>query len=447
MDAQKIWSNTLSSLKSQFSSSSFKTWFAKSYALDFKEQGGSNLLIIAVPNNFVKEQLEKRYHDQIAGEIEKQGVKTSIIFVVSAKTEPKALKNEPIFSGAVNNVFSAFASRGLNAGHTFENFVVGFSNNLAYLAATQVAKEPGSVYNPLLIYGPTGVGKTHLLQSIGNEIMSKSPDAKVVYVSAERFTNEFVESLRNKTQEAFRHKYRKADVLLVDDIQFLAGKESTQDEFFFTFNELFMAGKQLVCATDRHPRELGKIKERLVSRFLGGMAADISVPDLEMKMAIIHAKCREKGVTLPSEIIAHIAQSCPGGARELEGSVVSVLAQIKLSGGKVDMETIKIAYADKKSDIPSITPGKVIDAVCKYYKVKSTDLCGASRKASLVKARQTLMYLLRKELELPLTQIGQLLGGRDHSTVIHALDKVQRLQVDRVKSDELLRIESLIFAS
>lgn len=404
-------------------------------------------MIIGVPNSFVKEQLEKRYFDQIIAEVKKQEIEANVIFVVSKKASSKIVKNEPIFSGDVNSVFGSSAPRGLAGYQTFGNFVVGFSNNLAYLVATQVAKEPGRVYNPLLIYGPTGVGKTHLLQAIGNEILQKSEGAKVTYVTAERFTNEFVESLRNKTQQAFRDRYRKVDLLLVDDVQFLAGKDGTQDEFFFTINELFMAGKQVVCACDRHPRELGKVKERLVSRFLGGMAADISLPDLEMKMAIVQAKSKEKGVLLPSEVVAHIAQSCVGGARELEGSLISILAQVKLAGGKVDLETLKMAYADKKTDLPSVTPGKIIDAVCKYYKVKSTDICGVSRKASLVRARQTLMYLLRSELELPLTQIGQMMGGRDHSTVIHALGKVQGLQVDQAKSDELLRIKSLIFSS
>ncbi|MBI3342262.1 chromosomal replication initiator protein DnaA [Candidatus Curtissbacteria bacterium] len=424
MDGQKVWSLALAELKNQFSASSFKTWFSGSYVLDVKEHEGSWLLVIGVPNSFVKEQLEKRYFAQIETEIEKQGTKAALVFVVAKKTPVKAPKNEPIFSGEINQVFASSNVKGLFGNQTFNNFVVGFSNNLAYLVATQVAKEPGRVYNPLLIYGPTGVGKTHLLQAIGNELLTKSEGAKVMYVSAEKFTNEFVESLRNKTQEAFRHKYRKVDLLLVDDIQFLSGKEGTQDEFFFTINELFMAGKQVVCASDRHPRELGKVKERLVSRFLGGMAADISLPDLEMKMAIVQAKCREKGVSLPSEVIAHMAQSCVGGARELEGSLVSVLAQVKLAGGKVDIEALKISYTDKKLEMPAVTPGKIIDAVCKYYKVRSGDICGVSRKAALVRARQTLMYLLRKELDLPLVQIGQLMGGRDHSTIFSVDSKI-----------------------
>src|SRR3989344_3609601 len=346
-DGQKIWNSVLASLKAQFTSSAYRTWFSGSYVMEYKKQGGKNLLIVGVPNNFVKEQLEQRYFREIEAELKKHDKLVEIVYIISARKEKVAIKNEPILTGNVNNYFGFVKSGGLNPVNVFDNFVVGFSNNLAYLAPTQAAKEPGSLYNPLLIYGPTGVGKTHLLQAIGNEILKTSDAAKVVYVSAEKFTNEFLESLRNKTQDSFRAKYRKADVLLVDDVQFLAGKEGTQDEFFFTVNELFLAGKQLVCATDRHPRDIGKLKERLLSRFLGGMAADVALPDLEMKMAIVKEKCKEKSLNLPGDIIAFIAQSCPGGVRELEGALISVLAQIKLSNGKVDLSELRLSFGSK----------------------------------------------------------------------------------------------------
>lgn len=446
-DGQKIWNSVLASLKEQFTPSAYRTWFSGSHVLEYKKQDDQNLMIVGVPNNFVKEQLEQRYYKEIEAELKKHDELATIVYIVSAKKERVVSKNAPILSGNVNNYFGFVKPGGLNPDNVFDNFVVGFSNNLAYLAATQVAKEPGKTYNPLLIYGPTGVGKTHLLQAIGNDIASKSEKANIVYVSAEKFTNEFLESLRNKTQESFRAKYRKADVLLVDDVQFFAGKDGTQDEFFFTFNELFQTGRQIVCATDKHPREIGKFKDRLLSRLAGGMAADVSLPDLEMKMAIINSKCKEKGVQLPGDVIAFIAQSAPGGARELEGALVSVLAQIKLAGGKMGLEGIRLAFEQKHAARPVATPGKIIDAVCKYYKVRSADICGVSRKASLVRARQTLMYLLRKELDLPLAQIGQLLGGRDHSTVIHSIEKINKTQQETAKSDEILRIESLIFAA
>lgn len=446
-DGQKIWNSALLVLKNQLTPSSYKTWLAGSYVLEYKKQSGKNLLIVGVPSSFVKAQLETRYLGEILGELRKQDAQIELVFVISAKVKPMVSKNAPILTGSVNNHFATIRSGGLNSANVFSNFVVGFSNNLAYLAATQVAKEPGRTYNPLLIYGPTGVGKTHLLQAIGNEIAANSEKANIVYVSAEKFTNDFLESLRNKTQESFRAKYRRADVLLVDDVQFFAGKDGTQDEFFFTFNELFLSGRQIVCATDKHPREIGKFKDRLLSRLAGGMAADVSLPNLEMKMAIIASKCKEKGVQLPGDIIAFIAQSAPGGARELEGALISVLAQIKLAGGKLGLEEIRLAFEKKTIVRPVATPGKIIDAVCKHYKVKSADICGLSRKASLVRARQTLMYLLRKELDLPLAQIGQLLGGRDHSTVIHSIEKINKTQQETAKSDEILRIESLIFAT
>lgn len=448
MESKKIWNNILAKLNEQQTASSYKTWFAGSYVVDLKKDGNESLLIVGVRNNFIKEQIEVRYRSEIEKNIESLGLCVKVIFIVAAKAEVKNVSSAPIFSGEAMGYSQRLGnSSALNPNHQFSNFVVGFSNNLAYLAATQVAAKPGSVYNPLLVYGPTGVGKTHLLQAIGNEISTKSLNAKIVYVSVERFTNEFIESLRNKTQEHFREKYRKADVLLVDDIQFLAGKEGTQDEFFFTLNELVLSGRQIICASDRHPREFGKMKDRLVSRFLGGMAADISLPDLEMKMAIVNTKCREKNVALPSEIVAFIAQSCDGGARELEGALISVLAQIKLNGDKTDMENLKLTIANKKTVRPIVTPGKIIDAVCRHFSVKSVDLCGTSRKASLVKARQVLMFLLRNELDLPLTQIGQLIGGRDHSTVIHGVSQIEKWKGASGASDEILRIQSLIFSN
>src|SRR3989338_8380014 len=252
MEGQKIWASILAGIKSQISSSTFKTWFAGSFVLDYNKTEKKNGLL-----------------------------QTREFFVVSKNDWQGVLeKNEPLFSGVAPTYIGISRKiDGLNPNHTFENFVVGSSNNLAFLAFNQVGGNLGSVYNPLFVYGPTGVGKTHLLQACGNAVLLEIVDAKVLYVSAEKFTNDYIESLRDRTMAAFRQKYRGVDLLLVDDVQFLAGKESTQDEFFYTFNELYLSGRQIVLAADRHPRELGRLKERLVSRFLGGMAVDVARPD------------------------------------------------------------------------------------------------------------------------------------------------------------------------
>lgn len=449
MESQKIWNNILGSLKMQVSPSVFKTWFAGSYALDFKRGEKGNILIVAVKNNFLKEQIERRYLPTLLNVAKEKNGEIDFAFVVSAKPKVKTFKNAPIFSGsALSFVSRSQAPESINPNHTFSNFVVGFSNNIAYLAATQVASNLGKSYNPLLLYGPTGVGKTHLMQAIANDVLNKTAGAKVLYVSAEKFTNDFIESLSNRGQQGFRAKYRNVDVLLVDDIQFFAGKEGTQDEFFFTFNELYLSGRQIICVSDRHPRELRGLKERLTSRFLGGMTADLGLPDYEMRVAIVNQKCKGRGVRLPEEIVSYLARTSLGGARELEGALITALTCLKLSGGQISLDMIKQSLEKRMAAVsPAVTPGRVISVVCRYFKMTAADLTSSSRKAGLVYARQVLMYLLRNELALPLEQIGLLLGGRDHSTVIHGIAKIDEFLKSPEKKDEVLRIKSQISTS
>ena len=444
MEGKKIWSNILSGVRSQVSHSTFKTWFSGSYVLDFKTDTAKPTLIVALKNSFLKEQVEARYKPVIKKIIDKNGTRSlEVIFVVAPKIDDKKPQSEPIFSG----IPQAYYIKGgkaevLNPDYNFANFVVGPSNNLAYTAAKQ-ASSLASTFNPLLIYGTTGVGKTHLLQAIGNQMLSTFEDAKIIYASSEKFTNEYIESLKNKTQEQFRNKYRTADLLLVDDIQFLAGKESTQDEFFYTFNELSLLKKQVVLVSDKHPSVLGKIKERLISRFLGGMCVDISLPDIEMRKAMIDIKCQARGVSLPEEISLFIAESCPGGARELEGLLISALSLSRLSGGKISLDDVKKVSSNFTNTKEAIPPENVTLSVASHFKIPADDLVGASRKANIVLARQILIYLLRKDLGLPLVRIGVLVGGRDHSTIIHSIKKLKNLiETDRNLNDEVLRIRS-----
>ncbi len=445
MESQKIWTDILSEIKSQVSLSVFKTWFLGSRALDIKESREKKLLVVGVKNNFLKEHLEQRYFGVISDIAKKKiGINSEIIFVVASGVQA-ASGREPIFSGVVQNVILKRKVEILNPNYTFENFAVGASNNLPYVAAKGVAGNIGSNYNPLFIYGPTGVGKTHLLQAIGNEFCSSSIDGKTLYVSSEKFTNDYLESLVNKTQIAFRTKYRTLDLLLIDDIQFLSGKESTQDEFFHTFNELVISGKQVVIVADRHPKDLPRIKERLVSRFLGGLSVDVNLPDLEMRTAILRLKCREKGVTIDDDVITYIAESCDGGARELEGSLISALSLSRLSGGKSSLSEIKEATERNKKVINiKVGADKIIDIVSSYYQVKKYDLCGSSRKSKINLARQVAMYFLRQVGGFSLAEIGERVGGRDHSTIIHGVEKIQRLAASAAFGDDLLRIKKLL---
>jgi len=447
-DGQKLWGDILSQVKSQVSPSNFKTWFAGSHVLEFKNSEDKKLLMVGVKNSFLKEQVEARYKPIISEIKESKGYRDlEVVFVVAQKEVKPVLNKEPLFSGQPQNIIiNMRQAEALNPSFTFENFIVGSTNNLAHVASTQVSESLGSNYNPLLIYGPTGVGKTHLLQAIGNKVIDKTIDAKVLYVTSEKFTNDYIQSLNNKTTQMFRQKYRGVDLLLVDDIQFLAGKESTQDEFFNCFNELVLSRRQVVVASDKHPKELGRLKERLVSRFLGGMVVDVGYPDYEMKIAIIKAKCAQKSIKLADDLINYIARESHGGAREIEGVLTSTMAKIKIAGGKFNHEEIKeMVSKNSQASKVALTPGRIFAVVCKRFRIDEDSIKNSSRKARLVKARQLLMYLLRHELGLPLASIGELVGGRDHSTVIHAVDKIaKKINEDKLFNDEVLRITAVI---
>lgn len=448
MSIQAVWSGILAGVRSQVSSSAYKAWFSGSSALELKKSGERDILVIGTKNNFLKEQLEKKYLPIVVNGAKKQGLKNcEIIFVVANHRQKEAKpKTEPLFTGVAQTSISFFRkSEALSLNHTFENFVVGASNNLAYMAFSAAATSPGVAYNPLLVYGQTGVGKTHLLQAFGNRVLSQVLDAKVLYASAEKFTNDYIESLNNHTQQAFRAKYRGVDVLLVDDAQFFAGKDSTQDEFFFTTEELSLSGRQVVLVTDRHPKELTRFKDRLASRFMGGLVVDIAKPDLELKIAILAQKCKEKGVAVSGEILEYIARATDGGIRELEGSLVRTLALVKLSSGKITLEAVKKSIGNTpKVPTRAISAQVVVDAVCRHFRISRADLCGPRRNADLVYPRQILMFLLREDLGLALEAIGELLGGRDHSTVVYGVDKMAHLlSSDQNRRDEVSRIRAI----
>jgi len=433
IDSKKLWNEILRDIKSDLSPANFRTWFS-STKLESEEDNEKPSFKIIVLNNFVKEQIQARYLDQIRELLEARSGENSFDLLVEVGevelpkpedsikervfSEPDTVKEMKIGWGSASN---------LNPNFSLEKFVVGNSNNLAFAAAQAVTQSPGSVYNPFFIYGGVGVGKTHLMQAVANGILEKDPGVTVIYTTCEKFTNEFIESISSRNSKGFREKFRRADVLLIDDIQFLSGKESTQEEFFHTFNELYGGGKQIIMTSDRHPSSLGKIEDRLVSRFLGGLTVDISNPDFEMRVAIINQKIKAKNLSLTPEIVDIIASKVDKNTRELQGVLTGIISLASLSGQEINVDIVKKFFGiqgENKHSRP-VTPRRIISVVGQKTKISTGDILGKNRQKELVLARQIVMYLLREEYKFSLVSIGDSLGGRDHTTVMHGVDKIK----------------------
>jgi chromosomal replication initiator protein len=330
------------------------------------------------------------------------------------------------------------SSAGFNQRYTFDSFVIGSGNRFAHAAARAVAESPGRSYNPLFLYGDTGLGKTHLMQAIGNELMRRRPDMNCVFISSEHFTNQLIQSIAEKSTQRFRAKYRKVDVLLIDDIQFIAGKEATQEEFFHTFNELFDHHKQIVIASDRPPKEIKRIEERLVSRFEWGLVTDIQPPDLETRIAILQNKAQRENLVIPSEVLRFIATYVTSNIRELEGALITVLAYSRLTEQKVNLEMVEDVLRDLigSEKIKPVSVEQVQRAVAEHYDVRISDLCGRSKQRQFVQPRQMAMYLCKQLItSMSLSDIGAAFGGKDHTTVIYACNSV----TEKAKADLALR--------
>jgi chromosomal replication initiator protein len=329
----------------------------------------------------------------------------------------------------------------LNPRYTFDSFIVGPFNELPHAAATAVAKNPGSVYNPLFIYGGVGLGKTHLLQAIGNEIIKNFAKKKVKYISSEKFTSEVVSSIRNHEMESFKIKYRNSDVLIIDDVQFLAGKEKTQEEFFHIFNVLYENNKQIIISSDRPPKAIQSLAERLRSRFEGGMIADISLPDLETRIAILKTKAQEKKIDFPEEIYQYIASIVQKNIRELEGALNRLLAHQRINNQPPDLETTKNLLKNLISGpCQMVTPKKIIQVVAEFYDLKEKDILAPSRKKEIVRPRQIAMFLLREELKCSFPFIGRRFSGKDHTTAIYSCRKISQEFLKNKKTEEEIQL-------
>ena len=432
LDYQQLWQAALGELQLQMSRPNYDTWF-KDTALVGLE---GDTCVVAVPNPFTMEWLETRcvplIRKTLLGIV---GRPVDVRFVLKAAAAPSppaapllGLTAEPD-EGAARRPRRSAASQTtttpLNPKYTFAEFVVGSGNRLAHAACLAVAEHPGHQYNPLFIYGGVGLGKTHLLHAIAHDVLAV-PGARVVYVSSETFTNELIDSIRQRRGDEFRNKYRHCDVLLIDDIQFIAGKESTQEEFFHTFNAVHGASGHIVLSSDRPPKAIPTLEDRLRSRFEWGLIADVQPPDLETRIAILQAKCAKLEVDVPADVLAYIAHKVQSNIRELEGTLNRVVAHAALSQQPVSTETAVAALADVLVDTTrrAVRPESVLEAVTRYYNVSLLDLQGKARDKRVVGPRQVAMYLLRDETTLSLPDIGALLGGRDHTTVMHGVQKV-----------------------
>jgi len=434
VDSKKLWSEILKDIKSDLSPANFRTWFSAT-KLENNYDNEKIMFKVVVLNNFVREQIQARYLDQIKDRIsQKYSEEEFDLTVEVGKVEILNIEDQP----KINEVFKEQTStneikvgwssaNNLNPNFTFDKFVVGNSNNLAFAAAQAVAQSPGSVYNPFFIYGGVGIGKTHLMQAVANGILERDSSVRVIYTTCEKFTNEFIESISSKNSKNFREKFRRNDILMIDDIQFLSGKESTQEEFFHTFNELYGGGKQIIMTSDRHPSSLGKIEDRLVSRFLGGLTVDIGNPDFEMRVAIINQKIKTKNLDLTPEIVDIIASKVDKNTRELEGVLTGIISLASLRGQAIDVDIVKKFFGIQSETRRSkpITPRRVISVVGNKTKISTGDILGKNRQKELVTARQIVMYLLREEYKFSLVSIGDSLGGRDHTTVMHGVEKIK----------------------
>ncbi len=434
MDILATWKAVLTELEMSISPVYFPTWI-KPLALSSLEKTGNDLHLATIlcPSSYHQSMVGQRYAGQIQRSLERVcGTKIELTYIIgrdastSSAQAPSPLFDEP------QQISRGEGSNNLNPRLTFESYVVGGSNNFAYAAAQGAAKSPGTRYNPLFIYGGVGLGKTHLMQAVGHAIYHDHPDWNIMYISAETFGSDLIASLQNKKTPAFKKKYRAPNVLLVDDIQFIAGKEYIQEEFFHTFNALYMSQRQVILTSDRPPQEIVKLEERLSSRFMGGLMVDVQSPDFETRVAILTQKCEALKIAIPSEAISLIAERTTTNIRELEGALQGIYTKSLPGGGEITSEIVREYFgAEKERRTQRIKPSGVINKTAQYFAFKPSELTGESRKAPLIAARHTAMYIMYKDLGIPYEQVGRLFGGRDHTTVIHAVEKItEELKLD-----------------
>ena len=418
MDIVSLWDKTLQLIKGELSRPSFNAFFKQIVPLKIYE----NDLILLVPNEFTKSILEDRYLTLIEGSINQLSLKKYNVKFVLNESEIENLEEED----RPANIKKSCPN--LNPKYTFDTFVIGNSNRFAHAACVAVAESPAKAYNPLFLYGGVGLGKTHLMHAIGHHIISEKKDPKVAYVSSEKFTNELINSIKNDRNEEFRNKYRNVDILLIDDIQFIAGKEGTQEEFFHTFNALHEANKQIIISSDRPPKEIPTLEDRLRSRFEMGLITDIQAPDFETRIAILRKKAQMESIDVPNEVTTYIAKNIKSNIRELEGALTRVVAYSSLTNRSISFDLATEALKDiiTSSKTEEITVNRIKEKVSNVFNIKMEDFNSKKRTRSIAYPRQIAMYISRELTDLSLPKIGEEFGGRDHTTVIHAHDKISK---------------------
>jgi len=437
---QSIWQKTLDLLKDELSELGFNT-FIKPIEPIYMD---SDSIILGVPDNFFKGQVESKYGLLIKNAIKQITHKEcNINFIIPSEEDVKVSQDT-----SENNSYDDNNQCQLNPKYTFDTFVIGNSNRLAHAAAVAVAESPSKAYNPLFIYGGVGLGKTHLMHAIGHYIKNQNPSAKVVYVSSEKFTNQLVNAIKSNKNEEFRRRYRNVDVLLIDDVQFIGGRERTQEEFFHTFNDLYEDNKQIIISSDKPPKEITTLEERLRSRFEWGLQADIQPPDLETRIAILSKRAQLDNIYVPDDVISLIAERIASNIRELEGALNRVVAYASLTKSELTLEIAEEALKNilQSNKAKIITSSLIIESVARYYDLRPEEFTSKKRNRDIAYPRQIAMYLCRNLTDLSLPKIGEAFGGRDHTTVLHAIDKINseiesnietRRAVDEIKRNIL----------
>lgn len=458
MHDDKLWQAVLGEIELSVSHGNYVTWFKNTQLLKFRD----NVLTIGVPNVFVKQQLEKKYSELVNELLAKNHttpdhieykIHTNLTRDTSKDDERISLdapmpSTIPHHSNApATSSLSHSYRQGLNERYTFENFIVGSGNELAYAACQAIATNPGTKYNPLFVYGGVGIGKTHLIQAVGNAVLATKPGSKVVYITSEQFVQEFVDALRFKKASDFAGYYRTTDVLIIDDVQFIAGKEKMQEEFFHTFNALHQANKQIIISSDKPPKDIPTLEERLRSRFAWGMSIDMQNPDFETRCAIIQSKSEAKGMVLPPDVVEYLSNHVQTNIRELEGALNQLIAFCEMRNLSPDVSIVTSLFNSSKTRPKHLSARQVIERISKHFQVPMDDLLGPKRDKDIVVPRQVAMYILRSELHLSFPKIARELGRKDHTTAIHSVEKIeQELTFDAIMRQHVTEIKERLYA-
>ncbi len=442
IDVKKLWDDALVTIELSITPANFKTWFRDTHIVSLED----GTITLGVPSVFVRDWLSDKFQSMVLKVLRDLTPHVrSIEYAVVQRSDKRKETSKPLTVNAALPLEEYYINKSdnLNPRYAFSTFVVGPFNALAHAAAKTVSEKPGISYNPLFIYGKTGHGKTHLIQAVGNHL--KRSGKKVFYVTSERFTVDYFNSLQSGTANSFKDKYRQYDVLIMDDVQFLANKEKTQEELFHLFNALHDNNKQIVFSSDVHPALLSGLEERLQSRFAQGMIVDIPAPDMESRGAILRAKAAQNGITLIDEVIDHLAYTIEGNIRELEGALNTIMCQSQLLGRALTLDEVKVIIKNSTRPRKTLAVSDVVDKIARYYEIDPASIYEKTRRKEIVKPRQLIMYILREDFQVSYPAIGQKLGGRDHTTVIHSCEKIKHdLKSDVELEEEITQIRLLL---